>query len=273
LTIKAIFLDLDGTLLNGAKQITPKTFTALQKCRAVGVKLFIATARPPLLSRMLDWDEATVALFDGGIYFNGGLVAVGDMRQYTFIDEAVVSEAAEQVYRYGNVNFLAQSTESKHIFRYGLNEQYHKDWGIYAYDMCTFEQVKNFKAVKLLAFHEDMMDTWPALDVGLVERLRGICDGRACIYVTDNGRLVQITGLGVNKLAGVETVRGMLGLSADEVAVFGDDTNDAEMLAAYKYGFAMGNASDEVKAAANFVTLDNESDGVWHALANILRIV
>lgn len=50
--IKAIFFDLDGTLLNSKKKISDKTKSALKKCRENGISLFIATARPPILNKM-----------------------------------------------------------------------------------------------------------------------------------------------------------------------------------------------------------------------------
>lgn len=66
--IKAVFFDLDGTLLNSKKQISEETVLALKKCREKDVKLFVATARPPILDRMLNWTEKEFGLFDGGIF-------------------------------------------------------------------------------------------------------------------------------------------------------------------------------------------------------------
>jgi len=102
--IKALFFDLDGTLLNSRKEITPATRKILKRCKENGVKLFLATARPPLLDRMLSWDERTLALFDGGSYYNGGCVIVGNKRLYTAIPDVVVQSIADDVCRYDTIN-------------------------------------------------------------------------------------------------------------------------------------------------------------------------
>lgn len=83
--IKALFLDLDGTLLNSERIISRQTRLTLEKCKESGIKLFIATARPPLLDRMLLWDENTLSLFDGGAYYNGGCIEIEEQKDYQFI--------------------------------------------------------------------------------------------------------------------------------------------------------------------------------------------
>ena len=67
--LKAIFFDLDGTLLNSKREITPRTFAALKKCKDRGIKLFVATARPPLLDRIIvrsirEKNQVIILLFD-----------------------------------------------------------------------------------------------------------------------------------------------------------------------------------------------------------------
>ena len=65
--IKALFFDLDGTLLTSEKTLARSTREALRACRKKGISLFIATARAPLLETMLGWTEIELNLFDGGI--------------------------------------------------------------------------------------------------------------------------------------------------------------------------------------------------------------
>ena len=56
--IRAIFFDLDGTLLDNDKRIPASAYEALEKCRERGIALFVATARPPILEKMLGWGAA-----------------------------------------------------------------------------------------------------------------------------------------------------------------------------------------------------------------------
>ena len=65
----------------------------------------------------------------------------------------------------------------------------------------------------------------------------------------------------------------MRGYKKNEIAVFGDDFNDIEMLSEYPFSVAMGNAEAQVKAVAKYVTLDNDSDGIYEAIYNILKLM
>ena len=68
-------------------------------------------------------------------------------------------------------------------------------------------------------------------------------------------------------------MRKALGIQPEELAVFGDDLNDLEMIRAYPVSVAMGNAVEEVKSVAKYVTLDNDKGGIAHALKEILHII
>ena len=71
--IKAIFFDLDGTLLNSKKIIPQSAVTMLKTCRERNIKLFIATARTPDLDKSLGWNVEILSLFDGGVFCNGAI--------------------------------------------------------------------------------------------------------------------------------------------------------------------------------------------------------
>lgn len=84
--IKALFFDLDGTLLTSSRKLSDKTKTVLKKCREVGIKVFTATARPPLLSKMLNLTtEEEEIIQDGGIFYNGGCICYNNKKLYTFL--------------------------------------------------------------------------------------------------------------------------------------------------------------------------------------------
>ena len=87
------------------------------------------------------------------------------------------------------------------------------------------------------------------------------------IKVVDGGfDNLEFTKAGTNKAAGLKFLAGHLGMTMDEVMAVGDSENDIEMLREAGLGIAMGNASAEVKAVADAVTLDNENDGVAVAI-------
>lgn len=71
---------------------------------------------------------------------------------------------------------------------------------------------------------------------------------------------------GVDKAKGIAAVAGHFGFGIDECMAFGDGGNDIAMLKAVGTGIAMGNSSDEVKAAADYVTTSVDDDGIYNGL-------
>jgi len=270
--IKALFFDLDGTLLNSNKQISPVTRQTLERCKQNGIKLYIATARPPLLGKMLSWDDATLSLFDGGVYYNGGCVVLDSHKAYFPVSDDIVQEAIMHVLQHSALNIALQLENDKHAFRFPLKESSYQPWGISASEALTLAQATNLRAVKLIIFHSDLIDSTTLIDDSLVHNLKMLCRDKAQFYLTDRGQLVQIMAKGINKLNAVEKIRITSGLEKNEIAVFGDDVNDIEMLSAYKNSIAMGNADNYVKSVAKYVTLDNDNNGIHHAICNILHL-
>ena len=76
---------------------------------------------------------------------------------------------------------------------------------------------------------------------------------------------VDINAEGVNKAAGIRSFADYLGLDLSETMAFGDGGNDIPMLRAAGIGVAMGNASDEVKSYADYVTDHIDNDGLYKA--------
>ena len=83
---------------------------------------------------------------------------------------------------------------------------------------------------------------------------------------------LEVSAKGVSKASAIEAICREAGISKEDVYTFGDSGNDLEMIANF-HGVAMGNATDEVKAAAQFVTKNCEECGVAFALREILRLI
>lgn len=91
------------------------------------------------------------------------------------------------------------------------------------------------------------------------------------IVLVDGGFAnLEFTAQGVSKATDLRFLTDFLGLSMEQIMAIGDSENDAEMLRAVGLGVAMGNAYPSVKALADAVTDDNESDGVAKAIRNYL---
>lgn len=269
--IKAMFFDLDGTLLNSAKQVPDSALRALCRCREGGIRLFVATARPPLLEKMLDWTEAK-PLFDGGAFCNGACTLLDGRKVYECIPEDVVRTTVAQVSRFDGLNISLQMTDEVQAFRLPLTDFAFGKWGLKPEEAAAVDESCFSRTVKMLIFYENLIDSVTVLPEALVTALRELCDDRARMYLTDGGMVIQIGSLAASKYEGVERLRRKLELEHDEIAVFGDDVNDMEMLRGYRHSVAMGNAPSEVQAAAEMVTAGCDEDGIAQAIDRLIRI-
>jgi hydroxymethylpyrimidine pyrophosphatase-like HAD family hydrolase len=80
----------------------------------------------------------------------------------------------------------------------------------------------------------------------------------------------EFTPLGVDKVRALKDTFDVLGIDKSEVMSFGDAENDLTMIKWAAIGVAMGNAVDACKVAADYVTLDNNSDGIACALEELV---
>lgn len=78
--------------------------------------------------------------------------------------------------------------------------------------------------------------------------------------------MLEFMKKGCNKAIGIEKLADHLGISREEIVAIGDAINDKEMIEYAGLGVAMGNAEDEIKMLANFITKSNEEDGVAYVI-------
>ena len=98
------------------------------------------------------------------------------------------------------------------------------------------------------------------LDIKLREEFKNFAIVRSQVII------VEVTANNVNKATAINSILDEWKLDKNEIIAFGDSNNDLEMLDYVGVGVAMGNASDNVKNQSDYVTLDNDSDGIYYAL-------
>jgi Cof subfamily protein (haloacid dehalogenase superfamily) len=266
--IKALFFDVDGTLLDGSWRLTERTREALRACKTNGMKVYIATGRPPLLKMMLSLSTEDEELFgDGGVYYNGGGVLDGTRMIYTPLHEDASRTAYDILNRYDLPNVAVQMMNEIQTIRHRLKDEEYPLWGVDRAQMPPYEDVRHDEVIKLFAY--SLTDSIEPV----FGEIKAAIGGNCTMYLTGHGHNIEIVGKNVTKKYGVDMLADLNGLTHDEIAVFGDDGNDLEMIAGYENSFAMGNASDEIKAAAKFITLSNREDGIYHALKNMLKVI
>ena len=250
---KAIFLDVDGTLISFHTHKVPQSaINALTKAHQAGVKIIIATGRP-----FTDLKELKDVPYDGVAALNGSYCALRDV---TLIASKPISQED-----FDKVRTLAQ----KYDFPLAIEN-----------NRGFFIDKVNQRVIDLarLCAHE------VPIVVDLDEEFhREVCC-QVCIYCEESVEkkiMAELPGLavsrwnpyfadvnvdGVDKSVGVDAFCKYYGFSRDEVMAFGDGGNDIPMLKAAGIGVAMGETSDAVKDAADYVTDSVDDNGIHNAL-------
>lgn len=271
--IKALFFDLDGTLLDSKKQVPESAVQALQKCRAQGIRIFTSTARSDRLDMTLGWTERENALVNGGVFCNGACTRVDGKTEYIFLHAEDVAACVKAVNDFEDVHMSLHMEDSIHAFNFDLPRAVWGPWGVTEENIIPLTPSCFTHTMKILIYYDGLVDFGEdTLPPALFERIKAECPN-STVYLADQGRTIQLAPKGMSKFAAIEKLRVQLGLQKEEIAVFGDDVNDMEMLRSYPYSVAMGNAVPEVKAIATHITQTNDADGIAYALEHCLYLI
>ena len=272
--MKAVFLDLDGTLLTSEKRISDAAKEALIQCRNNGIQVYIATARPKTLDKMLPgWTKETFDLFDGGIFCNGACRVIHGSTDYTYIDSQAVHEVIETVNSYQDIHLVLQMKDEVHAFNYEFDETHIEEWGLQERKIVELDESCEQQTVKIMIYTHNMVNRVGQLPVELFEELKEKISDKANLYLTDLGEVILIVPNQISKYSAIVEVAEKEGLSLDEIAVFGDDLNDMEMLSHVHHSIAMANGEELVKKTARYVTKSNDDNGIVYGLKEILKVI
>lgn len=275
--LKAIALDIDGTLTNDEKRVTPRTREALLAAQRRGIRVVLASGRPVQGLRALA-AELDLAAHHGLIAaFNGAVVMDAATDEVVFSQPLGVSDARAVVDHLRGFDVIPWVTVGEELL---VEDPYRcmiehrgepKNIIKYERDACdlVIREVRDLAAAiahpveKVLAAGSDtyLQEHWRAMAAPFADEL-------SCVFTADF--YFEYTAPGVHKGRALAEALPKIGIDLADTAAFGDAQNDLTMLAAAGVGVAMGNATDEVKAAADMVTRSNNDDGVAHALELIL---
>ncbi len=260
---RLLALDLDGTLLTPQHTITARTYRALEQVVAAGLTLVIATGQT---RSVLQAVCADLPLRGPQIMYNGALIA--DIQTGSVLHEQLVPP--------DSILDALDMLRDLQLYR-----AYHTHQHVYA-DQDT-PNARNWYRPPVPPTIEipDVASIYPqpCLKLAAVGSETTIREKRAALeqrfagqlYVTQSARdLLELLHPAVSKGHALTILAQMLGIAADEIVACGDNHNDIGMLRFAGLGIAMGNAHDEVKAAADFVTLSNAEDGVAAAIEQLI---
>lgn len=238
---RLLALDLDGTTLNDRSEISDTTAEWIGKAAEAGVTVCVSTGRGK--QGAMPYVEQ-LGLTSPMIFVNGGEIwrSPDELHRRIALDAEIVARLHRLAAGYPDVWFWAYSTEGIYNKEKWLDDCAALEWlkfGYYTED------------AKQLAEILSEIRTWDGLELSNSSPFN-----------------IEINPQGVSKATAIAEVCRMLGYSMSEAVAVGDSLNDLEAIKAVGLGVAMGNAQEEVKAAADAVTGTNLEDGVAQVIQN-----
>ena len=265
-----IALDLDGTLTNSEKIITPRTFDALMKAQREGVRLVLASGRPTFGIAALA-NQLQLADYGGYVLsYNGGRII--DWCEKTVIFSQVVDQKLVPIlYDFAEKAQLPIVTYLPEAILASKNE------GEY---LAEEARINGMPVVVAQNFVEEAMQMSggstkflipgePELLIQLESEMKAALSEQMEVF-RSAPFFLELPPKGIDKAQSLQRLLTHLGLERESLMAFGDGFNDLSMIQFAGQGVAMANAVEEVKSIADFVTTSNEEDGIAHALEQLL---
>jgi Cof subfamily protein (haloacid dehalogenase superfamily) len=261
---KAVFLDMDGTLLQSDHSVSEPTIAMIRDLTAKGVSVVLVSARP-LNAVLPTFHNIGLPAHTPVITLNGSYIVE---REQPVLDVRIDLEVTARV------------TELVRPFKATIAYYLQREWYAEVSDAWTDheqrimdvslgmapigELIRGWKN-RNLAPNKMMVMSEPANIAGIQQHLRSIYDGRLNIYPS-KATYLEVMDTRGSKANAVRFVSERLGLTPAEIVAMGDNYNDVEMIQFAGMGVAMGNAPEDIKAKARYVTDTNNNDGVRKAL-------
>ena len=261
---KAVFLDMDGTLLRSDHSISEETVKKIGTLIAGGVQVILVSARPagavlPTF-RNIGLPEQTPLITLNGSYIVQSGEPILDVR----IDLDTTAGVTREVrpYRATIAYYLQKEWFSEVRDAWTDHEQKIMDVTVKVDSIQTL--IKDW-STRGIAPNKMMVMSEPDNIARIQEHLREVYNGQLNIYPSKATYLEVMDSRG-SKAGAVRFVSERLGLTSSEIIAMGDNYNDIGMIEYAGVGVAMGNAPDDIKAKADDVTDTNNNDGVRKAL-------
>jgi Cof subfamily protein (haloacid dehalogenase superfamily) len=281
-TPQAIFLDMDGTILNHQNKVSIHTKEIIDNIRKQGILVFIATGRA------IDEVEGVVPAgfqVDGIVSSNGMAGFVG--REVVFqhsldrkLVEIIIERASKnkvyyELFPYGASRMTLKQDRQYHEDEIrepkpdsvGINEWLSREQAI-SEEISWKDQIvgKKFSKFYFFARTKEKINEWK----NDLEQIKQEIDFTTS---TSSEHNVEVMVANVNKATGIKQMLKRFNLSDAETLAIGDSDNDLPMLRSVRYAVAMKNASDHIKEIVDDITeFTCDEDGVYHYLKSKFRL-
>ncbi|RKD33607.1 Cof-type HAD-IIB family hydrolase [Lacrimispora algidixylanolytica] len=261
LNFKAIFSDIDGTLLDSNHQVPPNTGREIRRLETLHVPFVLVSARMPEAMTTI---KADIGICSPMVCYSGALV-VGENGEHLYSCQVGLLEALEikamldKEYpficcnTYGGSKWVVDNDENAWVKREEEITSLKAKVGSIEHEFKVEQGIHKFLLMgqkeEILKVQKRIEKDYPHLSVS-----------------RSNEYYLEVMNGAVMKSKGVEFLCNHYGISMDDAIAFGDGHNDIDMLKAVKTSYAMGNAPRVVRESAARVTLDNDHEGLLAAL-------
>lgn len=265
-----IALDLDGTLLTSTQTISDRNKRAIEKVRALGHTVVIATGRPHRAS--IDYYHE-LKLDTPMVNFNGALLHHPTDKNWDALHSPLGLRTAKKIiqtcYEFGVNNIMAEVKDDVYLDRYDeeimriLHTQKEED----PITIGSLKNTLNANPTSVLIHPRDEN----------VDELRQRLDDDHADVIEHRKwgapwNMIEIVREGMNKAVGLKRIAHYYHINQENVMAFGDEDNDIEMLDYAGIGVKMGNGNSCLDPYINETTVTNDEDGVARFLETYFKL-
>ena len=264
---KLLVLDLDGTLTNSRKEITPQTLDTLIQAQKLGVKVVLASGRPtygvaPIANKL------QLADFEGYILsYNGGEIVDWKTKQVLYeniLEPEILPYLYECAQKY---NFAIVTYHNEFVITEHPEDEYVQKEAIL--NVMQLQKVSNFLNAIQFSVAKCMIVGEPSKLVLLEKEMYEHLKERMGVY-RSQPYFLELVPKGIDKAQSLSILLKKLDISREEVIACGDGFNDLSMIKFAGLGVAMENAQDIVREHADYITFSNDNDGVAHVIKEFI---
>lgn len=262
--IKLISIDIDGTLLNDSREITPAVKAAVTEASEKGIYVVITTGRPATGVKQVLQDLGLVSDRQYVITHNGGMAQTTDHSKKVYHESLPwdLFEEAETFAQEQGAYLQIESDEYAYTLDREQNVFVAQENYVVQLPLKVVDSIADMKKVPfvktMLIGDKDFMDQVQA-------RVPKDLDEAANVVRSTPNNL-EFMNRDASKGAAMMALAERLGIQPEETMAIGDQENDVTMIRQAGIGVAMGNAVPMIKEAADVETTDNNHDGVANAI-------
>ena len=266
--IKHLFSDMDGTVLNSKGEISEANINSIKES---GLPFTLVSGRSPKkMENIID----TLGIDGIHVSFNGALIFEKKNNKKIILHKQPLDfSVAKNVVLDIRDKFPSTGISLYDELNWNIDLETDAIRGEYnivevAYNIIDFKEYfkeeKDIYKVSFIEYDNEIFEK-------IVDHVQKQYSNEELTFQRSLNGYLEITHLNAKKSIGIEIISNLEKLNKNELAAFGDGQNDIPMFESVGYSVVMGNATDDVKKYADYVTKSNNEDGVAHAIENFIK--